>query len=67
MNKSNSASKIKMKSFDDLFGTNENLEQANANGGEIREIPLASLHGRECQTVWRACSRDCENATAGWL
>ena len=44
MNKSNSASKIKMKSFDDLFGTNENLEQANANGGEIREIPLASLH-----------------------
>ena len=30
MNKSNSASKIKMKSFDDLFGTNENLEQANA-------------------------------------
>ena len=44
MNKSNSASKIKMKSFDDLFGTNENLEQANANGGEIREIPLASLY-----------------------
>lgn len=44
MNKSNSASKIKMKSFDELFGTNENLEQANANGGEIREIPLASLH-----------------------
>ena len=44
MNKFNSASKIKMKSFDDLFGTNENLEQANANGGEIREIPLASLH-----------------------
>ena len=44
MNKSNSAFKIKMKSFDDLFGTNENLEQANANGGEIREIPLASLH-----------------------
>ena len=33
-----------MKSFDDLFGTNENLKQANANGGEIREIPLASLH-----------------------
>ena len=31
-----------MKSFEDLFGTNENLEQAN--GGEIREIPLASLH-----------------------
>ena len=44
MSKSNSAAKIKMKSFDDLFGTNENLEQANANGGEIREIPLASLH-----------------------
>ena len=44
MSKTSSASKIKMKSFDDLFGTNENLEQANANGGEIREIPLASLH-----------------------
>lgn len=44
MSKSNSASKIKMKPFDELFGTNENLEQANANGGEIREIPLASLH-----------------------
>ena len=38
MNKSNSASKIKMKSFDDLFGTNENLEQANANGGEILSL-----------------------------
>lgn len=24
-------------------------------------------NGRECQTVWRACSRNCENATAGWL
>lgn len=43
MNKTTSASKIKMKSFDELFGTNENLGQESV-GGEIREIPLSSLH-----------------------
>lgn len=43
MSKTTSASKIKMKSFDELFGTNENLGQESV-GGEIREIPLSSLH-----------------------
>ena len=43
MNKSNSASKIKMKSFEDLFGTNEVVVAKNISG-EIRDIPLNSLH-----------------------
>ena len=33
----------------------------------VLKLGIAGGNGRECQTVWRACSRDCENATAGWL
>lgn len=67
MNKSNSASKIKMKSFDDLFGTNENLEQANANGGEIREIPLASLHQKHSRMWWKHFGQRRERCSTSWM
>lgn len=43
MSKTSSASKIKMKSFEDLFGTNEVVGAKNISG-EIRDIPLNSLH-----------------------
>lgn len=42
MSKTSSASKIKMKSFEDLFGTNEVVGAKNISG-EIRDIPLNSL------------------------
>ena len=41
MNKTNYATKIKLNSFDDLFGVNDPISGAAT---EIKEIPLAELH-----------------------
>ena len=44
MNKANYASKIKLNSFDDLFGMNDPVKGAAT---EIKEIPIAELHDFE--------------------
>ena len=61
MNKRGSADKIKLSSFDDLFGTQE----AGTGTEQVQEIPLCELHEfrghrlrwwmmRKCRKQWRA-------------
>lgn len=47
MNKVGSAAKVKLNSFDDLFGT----EQPQAGIEQVQEIALSELHTKDARTA----------------
>jgi ParB family chromosome partitioning protein len=67
MNKTGSAAKVKLNSFDDLFGDG----QPQAGTEQVQEIALSELHefkghpfkvldDEECQRAWRADAGYCK-------
>ena len=52
--KSKSAEKVRLTSFDDLFGANE-----AAAGETVTSVPLSQLH----KAVWRVGAGDCAAAS----
>ena len=56
MNKTGSAAKVKLNSFDDLFGDG----QPQAGIEQVQEIALSELHEFKGQRAWRADAGYCK-------